>query len=170
MSHLSVQTKLDSSFKTALLRSKTSTSSESSINEYMYRPFMFLNKGSTVIYFYLFSSALLTSLNFPCICVLSFSVFCFTNLDYHLVQMPPPDCSRLLNVYCIPDLFSYIYWYGNNITWSWYNGYEIKYRNQLNLSKFHKILFQAASASALYMLLLATFWTIKEDLYPALSE
>jgi hypothetical protein len=33
MSHLSVQTKLDSFFKLALLCSKTSTTSESSINE-----------------------------------------------------------------------------------------------------------------------------------------
>jgi hypothetical protein len=33
MSHLSVQTKLDSFFKPVLLRSKTSTASESSIDE-----------------------------------------------------------------------------------------------------------------------------------------
>jgi hypothetical protein len=33
MSHLSVQTKLDSFFKAALLRSKTSTTSESSVDE-----------------------------------------------------------------------------------------------------------------------------------------
>jgi hypothetical protein len=33
MSHLSVQTKLDSFYKPALLRSKTSTTSESSIDE-----------------------------------------------------------------------------------------------------------------------------------------
>jgi hypothetical protein len=33
MSHLSVQTKLDSFFKPALLRSETSTTSESSVDE-----------------------------------------------------------------------------------------------------------------------------------------
>jgi hypothetical protein len=33
MSHLSVQTKLDSFFKPALLRAKTNTASESSIDE-----------------------------------------------------------------------------------------------------------------------------------------
>jgi hypothetical protein len=36
MSHLSIQTKLDSLFKPALLRSKTCTISESSIDEKMY--------------------------------------------------------------------------------------------------------------------------------------
>jgi hypothetical protein len=40
MSHLSVQTKLDSFFKAALLRSETGTTSESPVDEYMYRLFI----------------------------------------------------------------------------------------------------------------------------------
>jgi hypothetical protein len=62
--------KIDSFFKPALLRSKTNTTYETSIDEYCL--FIVSNKFSTVIYFYLFSSALLISLNFPFICVLSF--------------------------------------------------------------------------------------------------
>jgi hypothetical protein len=38
MSHLSVKSKLDSFFKPALLPSKTNTTSESSIDEQIYRP------------------------------------------------------------------------------------------------------------------------------------
>jgi hypothetical protein len=44
----------DSFFKSALLRSKTSTTSESSIDEYMFVFLYFLNKGSTVTYFVIY--------------------------------------------------------------------------------------------------------------------
>jgi hypothetical protein len=71
MNHLSVQTKLDSLFKPALLRSKTNTSSESSIAGSMYCLFTVF-KGRRVIFFCLFLSTLLMSLNFPYICVLFF--------------------------------------------------------------------------------------------------
>jgi hypothetical protein len=63
MSHLSVQTKHDSFFKHALLDSETSTTSK------------FLNKGYTVTFYYLFSSAVFISLHFSFICVLSFYAF-----------------------------------------------------------------------------------------------
>jgi hypothetical protein len=83
MSHLSVQKKnLDNFFRPALLRSKTNTNSESSIDEKMYF-LWFLNKGSIVIFFS-FSSAVFISLHFPFICVPIFSfrpTFCFTNPD-----------------------------------------------------------------------------------------
>jgi hypothetical protein len=72
MSHLSVQKKLDSFFKRALLRSERSTASESSIDEQICCHFIVFNKGSTVIFCYLFSSSLLISLIFSLICVLSF--------------------------------------------------------------------------------------------------
>jgi hypothetical protein len=62
-------------FKPALLCSKTSTTSESSFDEYTRICIVFLwflYEGCTVIFCYLFSSALLISLNFPFICVLCF--------------------------------------------------------------------------------------------------
>jgi hypothetical protein len=55
----------------------------------------FLNKGSTEIFSYLFSSALPISLNFPFICVIIFflsfrAIFCFNNTDYRLIWMTSP--------------------------------------------------------------------------------
>jgi hypothetical protein len=50
MSHLSVQTKLDGFFNPALLRSKISRTSESSIDQKIYCTLQFLNKGSTVTF------------------------------------------------------------------------------------------------------------------------
>jgi hypothetical protein len=47
MTYLSVQTKLDGFIKPALLRSETSTTSESSINEKTIVFLLFLDKGST---------------------------------------------------------------------------------------------------------------------------
>jgi hypothetical protein len=77
MSHLSVQTKLDSFFKFELLRSKTSTTSE------------FISKGSTEILFHLFSSALLISLNFSFICVRR---LCLLGLPYvFLIRVTSPQ-------------------------------------------------------------------------------
>jgi hypothetical protein len=80
---------------------KTSTTSESSIDELMYSLVTILNKGSTVI-FYLFSSELLTSLNFPFICVLSFVLFCLLGLPLaSLIQIiayskwPRPQLNRI---------------------------------------------------------------------------
>jgi hypothetical protein len=67
--------KTDSFFEPALLRLKTSKMSESSMDEKMYCLYIVLNKDSTVIIFYLFSSALFISLNFPFICVPSFLSF-----------------------------------------------------------------------------------------------
>jgi hypothetical protein len=76
MSHLSVETKLDGSFRPASLHS------ESSVDRYMHCP-------STARFCYLFPSALFASF----IRFLSFLSFratlCFTNLDYHLIPSPP---------------------------------------------------------------------------------
>jgi hypothetical protein len=63
----------------------------------------FLNKVSTVIFCYLFSSALIISLNFPCICVLSFLSFMATFAS--LIRMSP-NCSGLARVYCIHFMLS----------------------------------------------------------------
>jgi hypothetical protein len=54
-------------------------------------------------YFYLFSSALLTSLNFPFICVLSCFFFRLLGLPFaSLIRMTSsPLCSGLATVYCI---------------------------------------------------------------------
>jgi hypothetical protein len=51
MSHLSVQTRLDTFYKFALLRSKTSTTSESSIDEQMHFLFKGLYSDTFYIYF-----------------------------------------------------------------------------------------------------------------------
>jgi hypothetical protein len=65
MSRLSVQTKLDSFFKPALLRSKTSTTSESPVGEQKFYLFVFLNKGS--IYITKFSIYLCSKFFFFCL-------------------------------------------------------------------------------------------------------
>jgi hypothetical protein len=71
----------------------------------MYYLFRVWNKGSTVIFCYLFSSALLISLNFPFICVLFFFwpfrvTFYFTNPDCNLIRMTSlPKYSELARVY-----------------------------------------------------------------------
>jgi hypothetical protein len=75
MSHFSVQTKLRNFFKHAFYVQKlVKLLSLLSVNKYIVF-LVFLNKGSTVIFCYLFSSALLISVNFPFICVLSFFAF-----------------------------------------------------------------------------------------------
>jgi hypothetical protein len=56
MSHLSVQTKLESFFKPALLCSETSTNCESFIDEEIYHLFMYFNRGSTVIFLFILIS------------------------------------------------------------------------------------------------------------------
>jgi hypothetical protein len=75
VSHMSVQTKLDSSFKLHYyhVQKQVQLLSFLSMNKRLVSLY-FLNKGSTAIL--LFSSALLISLNFPFICVLSFFIFC----------------------------------------------------------------------------------------------
>jgi hypothetical protein len=50
----------------------------------------------SVIFFYLFSSALPIILNFPFIfskCLSFGDIFCFINPDYQLIRMPPPTIS-----------------------------------------------------------------------------
>jgi hypothetical protein len=96
----------DSFFKPALL------SSERSYNFWVFYRWInilpcysFLNKGSTVDFCYLFSSALLVSLNFPFISVLSyFSSFtytvCFIYLDYRLIRITSPNYSGLARIFC----------------------------------------------------------------------
>jgi chlorite dismutase len=82
--HRSVQTKLDSFFKPALLRSNRVQFLSLLLMNKCIVFLQFLNKGSTVIFFYLYSSAVPISLHFPFICVLSLSsraISCFTNLD-----------------------------------------------------------------------------------------
>jgi hypothetical protein len=65
----------------------------------------FLNKGSTVIWCYLFSSALFVSLNWPFISVLS--VFCLLGLHFStLIRIIAyldnlsPNSIKLARVYC----------------------------------------------------------------------
>jgi hypothetical protein len=94
MSHLSVQTK----FETVSLKlhyyvqNQVQLLSLLSMNKCIVF-LWFLNKGSTLIFCYLLSSALLMLLNFPFVCVLSLlsfrATFCFTNPD----DLPPvtPD-------------------------------------------------------------------------------
>jgi hypothetical protein len=72
MSHLSLQTKLEtvSSDLHYYVQKQVQLLSLLSVNKnvlFLY----FMNKGSTVIFFCLFSSALLISLHFPFVCVLS---------------------------------------------------------------------------------------------------
>jgi hypothetical protein len=94
MSHLSVQTKLETvSSNLHYYVQKTSTTSK------------FLNKGSTVIFLFIFIST--TYIIKFSICLysefffLSFkSVFCFTNTDYLLIRTTP-HYSGLARVYCI---------------------------------------------------------------------
>jgi hypothetical protein len=69
MRPLSFQAELVSFFRPTLLRSKTSTTSESSIDKCVL--FIVLSKASTVIFCYFLQ--LHMSLHFPLICVLSFS-------------------------------------------------------------------------------------------------
>jgi hypothetical protein len=92
MNHLSVQKNLDTFFKPASLRSKTSTTSEPSIDENVFQFTVFKQRLCSDIR--LISSALLISLNFPIICFLIFFYFSgllyFTNPDYHLIQMTSP--------------------------------------------------------------------------------
>jgi hypothetical protein len=73
MIHLSAQTKLEtvSSDLHYYVQTQVQLLSLLSMNKCVVF-LQFLNKGSTVIFLYIFLSALLTSLNFQFICVLSF--------------------------------------------------------------------------------------------------
>jgi hypothetical protein len=73
MSHLSLQTKLEtvSSNLHYYVRKQVQLLSPLSMNKCIVL-LLLLNKDSTIIFCYFFSSALLTSLNFPFICVLTF--------------------------------------------------------------------------------------------------
>jgi hypothetical protein len=70
-----------------------------------------------VIFCYLFSSALFTSLSIPFICIISFflsfrATFCFTNSDYRLTRItsPPPHLLRISEglAYIVTDLLKAI--------------------------------------------------------------
>jgi hypothetical protein len=104
MSHLPIQIKLDSFCKLALLHVQKQVQLLSFLTMNKCAVFLqFLNKGFTAIYFYLFSSAVLISLNFPFICVL---FFCLLRLPFvsviRIIAYPdnPTNYPELARVYC----------------------------------------------------------------------